>query len=96
MAPSELDANLAFLLDEKEVPEDIQNKIQESGLTTLSRFIFMAAPSMVDEPHPGVGVLPLANQLQALLPIVGGWSAWLAPLMSESSALEDSVFYVVV
>ena len=38
-----LEANLAFLLEEKEVPAAIQEKIAEARMLSLSRFILMAA-----------------------------------------------------
>lgn len=38
-----LDAELAFLLEEKEVPSTVLEKLQESGMTSLSRFVLMAA-----------------------------------------------------
>ena len=42
MSARTLDPNLAFLLDEKEVPPEVQTKILDSGLSTLSRFLFTA------------------------------------------------------
>ena len=37
-----LDAELAFLLEEKEVPEAVIDKIKEYGMTSLSHFVLMA------------------------------------------------------
>ena len=38
-----LDAEFAFLLEEKEVPQSVINKLKEYGMKTLSRFILMAS-----------------------------------------------------
>ena len=40
---SEFEAGLAFLLEEKEVPETIQNKMKAARMVTMARFILMAS-----------------------------------------------------